>query len=354
MALWGWIPNLTEGRTPSKLSEDMRKETGLSDRGNLGIEIITSESDDSFDIVITKLGSNRIRVKTVSGFFVVSEYINEIKNIRGLTDLIYSRLKSLYHLDVTHSPYGGLGFVEADTLEEAVRKTGLLFVSWTSRMDAERLYGNLPSVDEYMGRHGFISYGLAFVEEYENELGNEATSMKEILVSLDSFYGINYEFHRNEHMERLTKSSKELAERSTRLNEDVMILTKLVIFLTIASIVIAIADLALSHFESISIVTTGVSIVILLLIVAILLHHWGKSGEDEHKSDNDTSTDNAMTLKSLVVVVGVLITIVVSILILCLSDYDVADVTVISVLCVALLLSYGFGDGLFKIQNNHS
>lgn len=119
----------------------MRKETGLSDRGNLGIEIVTSESDDSFDIVITKLGSNRIRVKTVSGFFVVSEYINEIKNIRGLTDLIYSRLKSLYHLDVTHSPYGGLGFVEADTLEEAVRKTGLLFVSWTSRMDAERLYG---------------------------------------------------------------------------------------------------------------------------------------------------------------------------------------------------------------------
>ena len=95
MALWGWIPNLTEGRTPSKLSEDMRKETGLSDRGNLGIEIVTSEFDDSFDIVITKLGSNRIRVKTVSGFLVVSEYINEIKNIRGLPDLIYSRLKSL-------------------------------------------------------------------------------------------------------------------------------------------------------------------------------------------------------------------------------------------------------------------
>ena len=61
-----------------------------------------------------------------------------------------------------------------------------------------------------------------------------------------------------------------------------------------------------------------------------------------------------MTLKSLVVIVGILITIVVSVLILCLSDYDAADVTVISVLCVALFLSYGFGDGLFKKHNDHS
>lgn len=216
-------------------------------------------------------------------------------------------LRKIYHLDVTHGDYGGLRFINAESLEEAVKETATMFVSWTESMNAERLYDNLPPASEYIARSGFIKYGISFVNSYKEELGQDAKSYLEILSSLDLFYGTSYDHYKNENMERLTQASTELARRSTILAEKSMTFTKLVFFLTISGIIIAIADLSLTHWESSSLRFTVVLVVILLLACGGYLYYPRFGTEKETIKDESSSCDDSLSLSQYVGTIGIVV-----------------------------------------------
>lgn len=216
-------------------------------------------------------------------------------------------LRKIYHLDVTHGDYGGLRFINAESLEEAVKETATMFVSWTESMNAERLYDNLPPASEYIARSGFIKYGISFVNSYREELGQDAQSYLEILTSLDLFYGTSYDHYKNENMERLTQASTELARRSTILAEKSMTFTKLVFFLTISGIILAIADLSLTHWESSSLLFTVVLVVILLLACGGYLYYPRFGNEKETIKDESSSGDDSLSLSQYVGTIGIVV-----------------------------------------------
>lgn len=249
----------------------------------------------------------RVCVDIDSGFFVIREHVESILKVGGLDEYIYMTLRKIYHLDVTHGDYGGLRFINAESLEEAVKETATMFVSWTESMNAERLYDNLPPASEYIARSGFIKYGISFVNSYKEELGQDAKSYLEILSSLDLFYGTSYDHYKNENMERLTQASTELARRSTILAEKSMTFTKLVFFLTISGIIIAIADLSLTHWESSSLRFTVVLVVILLLACGGYLYYPRFGTEKETIKDESSSCDDSLSLSQYVGTIGIVV-----------------------------------------------
>ena len=299
MSLWGWIPNLSEGRSPVPVPAGVRLIQDIStntDRESPVCVVEESVSKEGCDIILMPIDGIRVRADIVSGFFVIREHVESILKVEGLDEYIYMTLRKIYHLDVTHGDYGGLRFINAESLEDAVKETATMFVSWTESMNAERLYDNLPPASEYIARSGFIKYGISFVNSYREELGQDAKSYLEILSSLDLFYGTSYDHYKNENMERLTQASTELARRSTILAEKSMTFTKLVFFLTISGIIIAIADLSLTHWESSSLLFTVVLVVILLLACGGYLYYSRFGTEKETINHEESSGDDAFSL----------------------------------------------------------
>lgn len=299
MSLWGWIPSLVEGRDPHPIPRSLRTGSDTSSSSHVRV-IEDSLSNDGCDVIITVTEEFRIHVDIVSGFFVMSERLQEIASIDSLDEIIYHTLKRCYHVDVTHEDFGGLCFVDAGTLEEAVGKTASMFVSWIESMDAERIYGNLPAVSEYMARHGFIKYGLAFVDSYKGELGNDAAPYEEILTSLNMFYETSYDHYKDEVLERLTKSSTDLAAKSARINVEVMTLSKFVMYLTMASIIIALVDLVMSHMGSDGLLYAVTAASVLLLIGWRIFNHLQNEAKTSDNDIMEMSADDGMSLKGTV------------------------------------------------------
>ena len=145
------------------------------------------------------------------------------------------------------------------------------------------------------------------MNSYREELGQDAQSYLEILTSLDLFYGTSYDHYKNENMERLTQASTELARRSTILAEKSMTFTKLVFFLTISGIILAIADLSLTHWESSSLLFTVVLVVILLLACGGYLYYPRFGNEKETIKDESSSGDDSLSLSQYVGTIGIVV-----------------------------------------------
>lgn len=336
MSLWGWIPSLVEGRDPHPIPRSLRTGSDLGSTSHVKV-IEDSLSNEGCDVIITVTDELRIHVDIVSGFFVISERLQEIAAIDSLDEIIYHTLKRYYHVDVTHEDFGGLCFVNARTLEEAVSKTASMFVSWVESMDAERIYGNLPAVSEYMARHGFIKYGLSFVDSYKGELGNEAAPYEEILTSLNMFYETSYDHYKDEVLERLTKSSTDLAAKSARINVEVMALSKFVMYLTMASIIIALMDLVMSHVGSDGLVYAVAAASVLLLIGWLIFNHLQNEAKTSDSDVMEMSSDDAMSYKGVLCTFGAIVSIILFAICAAVNLMDVSQSISLCILTTVLL-----------------
>lgn len=351
MPLWGWIPNLSEGRNPVPIPAEVLvlTDTDLGDDEAPVHVLADSVRADGCVITLEPLDGRQVRVSIDSGFFVISDEVESIQSIEGLDEFVYSELRRHYHLDVTHDEYGGLRFVEADSLEEAVKSTAMLFVSWAGSMNAERLY-NIPPVSEYLVRQGFIKYGMSFVDTYSDELGRDASFFKEVLVSLDMFYGTSYDHYKNENMERLTaastdlaRRSTELAERSARTNDEVLLLSRLVFFLTISGIIVSIADLTLTHWNSDSLLFTTILVILLIATcwrLSRLMRPDKRSENDKNKDMVVESCDDAMDLRQLLCVVGCITSILVFAICVRVDVFSTMESIVLIAVSLVMFLTY--------------
>ena len=342
MSLWGWIPNLTEGRSPVPVPASVRESSEAGSRQEYESPVYVDEasvSKDGCDIILLPLGNIKIHVGISSGFFVIKDDVDSILSVEGLDEFVYITLRRHYHLDVTHGEYGGLHFIEVDSFEDAVRATASLFVSWTESMDAERLYDDLPPASEYIARHGFIKYGISFVNTYSEELGQDAGSYKEILTSLDVFYETSYDHYKNENLEKLSKASTELAKRSTTINEDVLVLTKLVIFLTISGIVISIADLALTHWKSDSLLFTVILVFMLLVTSWGILAKLNAGSSGEIVLERMESGSDSLSLRHYLCVTGMTLSVIVLSICYLFSVFNALQAVVLIIVSIVMFFT---------------
>ena len=357
MPLWGWIPNLSEGRNPVPIpTEALVLTDTYSEYDEVPVHVLAnSMRADGCVITLEPLDGRQVHVSICSGFFVISDDIESIQSVEGLDEFIYSALRRHYHLNVTHDEYGGLRFVEANSLEEAVKSTAMLFVSWAGSMNAERLY-NIPPVSEYLVRQGFIKYGMSFVDTYSDELGRDASFFKEVLVSLDVFYGTSYDHYKNENIERLTaastdlaKKSTELTERSVRTNDEVLLLSKLVFFLTISGIIVSIADLTLTHWNSDSLLFTTILVILLIVTCWGLLRFMRpdkRSEDDNNRGVIVGSADDAMSIRQLQCMLGWFISIIIIVLCALMNVFSGMESIVLIAVSLVMFLAYSKNDHL--------
>lgn len=174
---------------------------------------------------------------------------------------------------------------------------------------------------------------------YSEELGQDAGSYKEILTSLDVFYETSYDHYKNENLEKLSKASTELAKRSTTINEDVLVLTKLVIFLTISGIVISIADLALTHWKSDSLLFTVILVFMLLVTSWGILAKLNAGSSGEIVLERMESGSDSLSLRHYLCVTGMILSVIVLSICYLLSVFNALQAVVLIIVSIVMFFT---------------
>lgn len=219
------------------------------------------------------------------------------ENNEGLSDVLYRIVKQAYQVDITHHGTECLGFVSAESKNEAVKQICATIVSGIYSEGSAKLYGSLPSASKSLERAGLIAYGSVYIEKYKDELGDDYIFYKELFGSLKQFHEVMYDRYRNEQVDRLSKVSAEL-------NQNVSAMTKAVVVMTVISLMVAMSDIVVNEHGWISGAAYVLATILLSANVLLVMFTYSKK---DHINTSSCSDSDGMSIQGFVAIIIALI-----------------------------------------------
>ena len=332
MALWGWIPLLDSERIVVPIPEYLQDVTEENSVNNP--VIITSVTSQGCIIDVELFNIKSVKVSIVDGFFYVIDSLDKFHENEGLSEIVFQSIKQAYHIDVTHQGTNSLGFVDADSLDEAVKATCAAIVSSIYSDGSVKLYGNLPSASKSLEKAGLIAYGYAFINKYMLELGEDYKFYKELFDSLNRFHEVMYDRHRNDHVDTLSRNSLYLSKVSAELNQNVTIMTRAVVVMTVISLMIALSEIVVYDTGWMGGVAYTVATILLSMDVFLIMLNYSR---EEHIIIENSSNDEGLNLIELLVIITSIISIILGIVSVSKLSLNIIDVSVNEFLLLIML-----------------
>ena len=164
--------------------------------------------------------------------------------------------------------------------------------------------------------------------------GEDYKFYKELFDSLNRFHEVMYDRHRNDHVDTLSRNSLYLSKVSAELNQNVTIMTRAVVVMTVISLMIALSEIVVYDTGWMGGVAYTVATILLSMDVFLIMLNYSR---EEHIIIENSSNDEGLNLIELLVIITSIISIILGIVSVSKLSLNIIDVSVNEFLLLIML-----------------